>query len=147
MSCQVVVARLVCCRDLSRLRHIACDCCRKDMLVLHLTDLSSSTTGSSVLSDGVGDVQNGVCRALHCGSSTFEMDLPVCDPADTVAQTVLTAVDTSEQAAPGFGTKLDADSDGCVEPYQASDGLCLEADASGDTAPAIQMRVRFRRHV
>lgn len=86
------------------------------------------------------DEETNMCRALHCGSSTIEVDLPVCDPNDAVAQRVLTSVFSGEQVAPGFSTMLDADGDGCVEPYKASGGKCVPADATGSEPPAIQMR-------
>ena len=95
------------------------------------------------LTEVLGLQETQICRALHCGSSTLEVDLPACDSNDAVAQQVLTFKDTSEEAPPGFGTALDADGDGCVEPYQVADGKCVPGDATGVTAPAIEKRVRF----
>lgn len=81
-----------------------------------------------------------MCHALHCGSSTVEEDLPAC--TDAKALEVLRWASTSEEADPGFGTKLDSDGDGCVEPYTKNgDGLCVEDEANASTPAAIRMRV------
>jgi hypothetical protein len=84
-------------------------------------------------------MQDGICRALPCGSATTDEELPAC--TDAASKSILTRVDTRENAAPGFGIPLDADGDGCVEPYKNVGGVCKEG-APGATIPAIKERVR-----
>jgi hypothetical protein len=89
--------------------------------------------------ESISGLQDGICRALHCGAATIDENLPAC--TDSEALQVLAWADTSEDAPPGFGTPMDADSDGCVEPYKNVDGVCKESGPGTDN-PAIEERVR-----